>query len=114
MYDDHSIHGDYATSVYYGGNRIMKDYKKAEQAINLLGESGVNFILVYHGNGNEFKTVVTGKYADMRSCAVGVMARIAQHLKDNGYNDVDAIRELFNITVQAIEMVNEAEKKEKS
>lgn len=92
----------------------MKDYEKAEQAINLLGESGVNFILVYHGNGNEFKTAVTGRYADMRSCAVGVMARIAQHLKDNGYNDVDTIRELFNMAVHATEIVNEAEKEKES
>ena len=42
----------------------MKDYAKAEQAVKLLGESGVEFLLAYNdGKANTCRTHAYGMYS---------------------------------------------------
>ena len=92
---------------------MKTDYEKVQQAVSLLEESGVEFMLAYHDEENNgCQTAASGKYVDLKSCTIGIMARLALRIKENGYNGLDTIRELMNMVLHTVELVAEAEKKE--
>lgn len=87
----------------------MKDYEKADQAVTLLEESGVEIIFAYINEDNTCATGALGKYTDIRRCTVGVMSRLAIKLKEDGYSPLETIGILNNLTLHAVKLAQEAE-----
>ena len=83
----------------------MKDYKKINEVVNLLQESGVPFVLVRRDDvqGKHANRVdMRGMYPDVKACMISAMVRLGRVIMDNGYNDLDTAGELQNISLQAV------------
>lgn len=91
---------------------MKADYEKAEQAVKLLEESGVSYILVYD-NGRGHKLAVHGEYKDIKRCIVCALVRAADHIHNNGYDEYAAVGELQKIAITATQLwYEQKEKKE--
>lgn len=82
---------------------MTKDYKKAEQAINMLKESGVDFVLAF-GNGNGHRIATQGEYKDVKQCIICALTRAATVICDNGHEAYIAVGELQKMTNIATEL----------
>lgn len=83
----------------------MKDYKKVVQAVDLLQESGVPFILVRRDDvqGKHANRVdMYGMYPDIKACMISAMVRFGRVIMESGYNEMTTAGELQNISLQAV------------
>lgn len=93
---------------------MKADYEKAEQAVKLLEESGVKFILVFANNNKKHKLAARGEYKSIKQCIISALTRVAELIYDNGYSEYIAAGELQKMAIIATQLWHEKrEKKEK-
>lgn len=93
---------------------MKADYEKAEQAVKLLEESGVEFVLVFANNNNNKKhrLAVRGEYKTIKQCIISALTRAAELIYDNGYDEYVAVGELQKMAITATQLWQEKKEKE--
>lgn len=89
----------------------MIDYKKAEQADNLLLESGVPFMLAYDNTDKHMICRAFGSYPTLKEFIVTMMAQAAVNVQSK-YGEEVAMKELMSMMTKAAQQYCEATKKE--
>lgn len=89
----------------------MINYKKAEQAKELLQECGASFIIAYNDSNNYDVVCESGNYIILKSLIIGTMAQAALGVYGK-YGEEIAMKELMNMMTEAAKLVyNEKEQK---
>lgn len=74
----------------------MIDYKKAEQAYELLKQSNVPFMVAFENEDGESASVgVSGNYSVLRGCLIQLITQIANEVREKSGKEA-ALKELQN------------------
>lgn len=78
----------------------MINYKKAEQAKELLQECGASFIIAYNDSNNDDVVCASGNYIILKSLIIGTMAQAALGVRGK-YGEEMAMQELMSMMAEA-------------
>lgn len=81
----------------------MIDYKKAEQAEELLQESGASFIIAYNDSNND-AVCASGNYIILKSLIIGTMVQAALGVRGK-YGEEMAMQELMSMMIRAAQQL---------
>lgn len=84
----------------------MIDYKKAKQSVELLEESGVNFVVAYGESADKHAVFGSGQYPKLKCYVVDTMVHIAKNVCSRYGEDI-ARKELIEIALLAAEQLRE-------
>lgn len=82
----------------------MIDYKKAEQAKELLQESGASFIIAYNDSNNDDAVCASGNYIILKSLIIGTMVQAALSVRGK-YGEEMAMQELMSMMTRAAQQL---------
>lgn len=80
------------------------DYTKAEQAKELLQESGASFIIAYNDSNNDDVVCASGNYIILKSLIIGTMAQAALSVRGK-YGEEVALKELMSMMTGAAQQL---------
>lgn len=80
----------------------MINYKKAEQAKELLQECGASFIIAYNDSNNDDVVCASGNYIILK---IGTMAQAALGVRGK-YGEEMAMQELMSMMTEAAKLVH--------
>ena len=83
----------------------MINYKKAEQAKELLQECGASFIIAYNDSNNDDVVCASGNYIILKSLIIGTMAQAALGVRGK-YGEEMAMQELMSMMTEAAKLVH--------
>ena len=91
----------------------MIDYKKAEQACELLKQSNVPFMVAFENEDGESASVgASGRYSTLRGCLIQLITQIASGVREEKGDEV-AFKELQNTFMLAGAMLFQKSKEDK-
>lgn len=83
------------------------DYKKVEEAIKVLLESNVRFVLSYPDKDGNCKVASYAGYNILSVCVSGAMAKFATFSLNKGHSDAEIAANLSYIGIEAIKAAKE-------
>lgn len=91
----------------------MIDYKKVEQAYELLKQSNVPFMVAYENEDGETASVgASGNYSTLRGCLIQLITQIANGVREAEGKEA-ALKELQNTFMLAGAMLFKKDKEDK-